>query len=78
MCYTTVSRKIRNASRREVLHKANTPEFLHAVIKYISKESELPHIVAQDSNMTYVLDGGSIIHRIKWDKNMTYNKIVQK
>lgn len=28
--------------------------------------------------MKYVLDGGSIIHRIKWDNIMTYDEMVQR
>ena len=41
---------------------------IKAVIKYIEKESELHDVVAQGINKKYILGGGSLNHRIKWDK----------
>ena len=38
------------------------------MIKYIEKESELHDAVAQGINKKYILGGGSLNHRIKWDK----------
>ena len=39
--------------------------------------SEVPHNPAPCENITYILDGGALLHRIPWQLGETYEKILQ-
>ena len=62
----------------EVLRKANKPQITEEIVKMISKSNGPEHIANNSRQQIdqYVLDGGSLLHRVKWLKNVPYIKIL--
>ena len=55
------------------LRKAEKSQLTKAIVTYVKKQCELP---ASEENVDcYVLDGGSLLHRLAWNKNSTYDAI---
>ena len=55
------------------LRKAEKSQLTKAIVIYVKKQCELP---ASEENVDcYVLDGGSLLHRLSWNKNSTYDAI---
>ena len=58
-----------------LLRKADKPQLAHAVVEYCSI---LPDEAIKDSKpivQHYVIDGGSLLHRLQWKKGETYGAI---
>ena len=62
----------------EVLRKANKPQITEEIVKMISKSNGSEDIANNSRQQIdqYVLDGGSLLHRVKWLKNVPYKDII--
>ena len=63
----------------EVLRKANKPQITEEIVKMISKSNGSEDIANNSRQQIdqYVLDGGSLLHRVKWLKNVPYKDIIK-
>jgi hypothetical protein len=60
-----------------ILRKADKPELAQVIREYIkdfSSEAVMDTVPATDC---YVLDGGSLLHRLPWDKGDSYGTIAE-
>ena len=64
-----------------LLRKPDKPKLADAIVKYVEDREKNEDIVRSvdhnedDSAHQFVLDGGSLLHRIGWKKNITYGEI---
>ena len=58
-----------------VIRKANKPQLANAIIEYCNTSSveAVQKPIPKVDN--YVLDGGSLLHRLQWNKGKTYGEI---
>ena len=63
-----------------VLILTNKSELAKAILSYVDGKSEIENIFDEQNPLSkkFVLDGGSLLHRIKWGKGVTYNEIAIK
>ena len=57
-----------------VLRKPNKPQLAHAISDYMISEAQTE---CNHRNEHYVLDGGSLLHRIPWTKGDSYGEIAE-
>jgi 5'-3' exonuclease len=62
---------------RHIFRKADKPQLAHAIIDHSKKVSSeaVPDAVPKTEH--YVLDGGSLLHRLPWNKGDSYGAIAQ-
>ena len=61
----------------KLLQKANKTQLAETIVKSVlqPRPSDEINTTVNDTTDQYVLDGGSLMHRIKWPKNFTYAQI---
>ncbi len=59
--------------RKDVMKTANKPVLADAMWELVSPNAPGP----SEDDCVYVIDGGSLIHRIPWQKKSTYDTIYQ-
>ena len=65
------------------LHKPNKPKLADVIVNYVKEHTNVDAersvamqvLVADFSNDLYILDGGSLLYRVKWEKNKTFGEI---
>ena len=62
---------------KNVFRKADKPQLSHAIIDYSSKVSSEAIIDIAPKTECYVLDGGSLLHRLPWKLGDSYGAIAQ-
>lgn len=62
---------------KEMFHKANKPQLAQAVTEFSSKKSNKTVLDSIPPTEDYVLDGGSLVHRLAWKKGDSYGAIAQ-
>lgn len=62
---------------KEIFRKADKPQLAHAVAEFSSKESDKTVMDTIPSTEHYVLDGGSLVHRVPWKRGDSYGAIAQ-
>jgi len=62
---------------RNVLRKPDKPQLAHAIADHVSKTSNevLAELIPTEQ---YVLDGGSLLHRVPWNKGESYGAIAKQ
>ena len=60
------------------LHKADKPQLAEAIETFVTSTSDtaIPQTIKETDN--YVLDGGSLLHRMKWIEGCTYSSIADE
>lgn len=53
---------------KEIFRKTDKPQRAHAVVEYSSEESKVTVMDYMPLTEQYVLDGGSLVHRLPWKK----------
>ncbi len=61
----------------EIFRKADKPQLAHAVTEFLSKKSDKTIRDLIPPTEHYVLDGGSLIHRLPWKRGDSYGAIAQ-
>ena len=74
MCYELCAYPPALVESRSILRKPDKPQLAHAIIKYINS-LHLEEIQEIQCTNQYVLDGGSLLHRLPWHKDETYENI---
>lgn len=62
---------------KEIFRKANKPQLAQAVTEFSSKKSNKSVLDSIPPTEHYVLDGGSLVHRLAWKKGDSYGAITQ-
>ena len=62
---------------RNVFRKADKPQLAHAIADHLSKTSSDPTSESVPNTAHYVLDGGSLLHRLTWKTGTSYGAIAQ-
>ena len=62
---------------KEIFRKANKPQLAQAVSEFSSKKSNKTVLDSIPPTEHYVLDGGSLVHRLAWKKGDSYGAIAQ-
>ena len=62
---------------KEIFRKANKPKLAQAVSEFSSKNSNKTVLDSIPPTEHYVLDGGSLVHRLAWKKGDSYGAIAQ-
>ena len=57
-----------------LLRKPDKAPLLHAVRNHVNSSNDAIQVIPKTDH--YVLDGSSLIHRLKWTDGSTYNSIV--
>ena len=60
-----------------LLRKAEKPQLAHAIVDHCKKELNEAIIDTKPETEHYILDGGSLLHRLPWKKGATYGMIAQ-
>ena len=60
---------------KEVLRRADKPQLANVVAEFASRESENSILTCAPITEKYVLDGGSLLHRVPWNRGNTYGEI---
>ena len=58
---------------KNLLRKPDKEPLLHAVRNHVNSSNDAIQVIPKTDH--YVLDGGSLIHRLKWTDGSTYNSI---
>ena len=58
---------------KNLLRKPAKAQLLHAVRNHVNSSNDATQVIPKTDH--YVLDGGSLIHRLKWTDGSTYNSI---
>jgi hypothetical protein len=58
-----------------LLRKADKPQLAKAIQEYATEMLSETSVTSVETDTQYVLDGGSLIHRIPWSKGVTYDVI---
>lgn len=59
------------------MRKADKSQLAHAILKYSSNCSSSDELGTTKPTDRYILDGGSLLHRISWNNSDTYEEIAQ-
>ncbi|XP_016426339.1 eIF-2-alpha kinase activator GCN1-like [Sinocyclocheilus rhinocerous] len=62
---------------KEIFRKANKPQLAQAVTEFSSKKSNKSVLDSIPPTEHYVLDGGSLVHRLAWKTGDSYGAIAQ-
>ena len=62
---------------KEIFRIADKPQLAHAVAEFSSKKSNKTVMDSIPSTEHYVLDGGSLVHRLPWKRGVSYGAIAQ-
>ncbi len=62
---------------KEIFRKANKPQLAQAVTEFSIKKSNKTVLDSIPPTEHYVLDGGSLVHRLAWKKGDSYGAIAQ-
>ncbi len=60
---------------KNVFQKADKPQLYHAIINYSTEVSSEAIIDIASRTECYVLDGGSLLHRLSWNLGEMYGTI---
>ena len=58
---------------KNLLRKPDKAPLLHEVRNHVNSSNDSKQVIPKTDH--YVLDGGSLIHRLKWTDGSTYNSI---
>ena len=62
---------------RGIFRKADKPQLAQAVTELVSMDSDKAILNSIPPTQQYVLDGGSLIHRLPWKRGDSYGAIAQ-
>ena len=60
-----------------VLLKADKPKLSRALIAHVTANNSQPFATAGEGDTSYVLDGGSLLHRLRWHNDSTFRDIAR-
>jgi hypothetical protein len=64
---------------KDILRKADKPQLAHAIDEHYNIQASIETTQYADSSTErYVIDGGFLIHKLKWKKGDTYNRIAKQ
>ena len=59
-----------------MLLKADKPQITKAVTEFVKRQTN--ELGTTENIETHVIDGGSLLHKVSWEKNITYREIAMK
>ena len=62
---------------KDIFRKADKPHLAHAVTEFLSNKSNKAVIDSNPNTEQYVLDGGSLLHRLPWKRDDSYGTIAR-
>ena len=62
---------------RDILRKADKSQLAHAILNHAGELASEIVTVSKSITDCYVLDGGSLLHRLPWNKGDTYGAIAE-
>ena len=58
-----------------MLRKADKAKIFDAIVNHVNELNPTNTVLLESTNHQYVLDGGSLLHRINWKKGALYSEI---
>ena len=54
-----------------LLHRADKSKLVDAIVDYVKNNADLENYCDEETDV-FVLDGGSLLHKVHWENNSTY------